>query len=282
MRQISATQSVIQVDAFSNNPFTGNPAAVCVMEEGANDDWMRKVAAEMNLSETAFVVRCGDDFGLRWFTPVMEVDLCGHATLASAHVLWSEEYVTQKDSIRFHTKSGLLTATLKGNWIELNFPSQPVQPIEPLPLLLEALGLAKIDDGVEVFANAVNYLVEVSSPDILRGLQPDFAHLATLPKMGSIVTCPGEGDYDFLSRYFAPNAGIDEDPVTGSAHCSLAPYWSNRLGQSELLAYQASARGGIVKVVMLGDRVAVSGQAVTVMRGQLSVAPPKPGDEAVC
>lgn len=260
-------QSVVQVDAFTNVPFRGNPAAVCVMETAESDEWMQQVAAEMNLSETAFVTQCNGEFGLRWFTPVVEIDLCGHATLASAHVLWSEGYVTEREEIRFRTHSGLLTATLSEDWIQLNFPTQPVQSIDAPPLLLEAVGV----EVLGAYANDVNYLVELPAEDELRSLQPDFSKLRKLPLQGVIVTCRGEkgSKYDFLSRYFAPKAGINEDPVTGSSHCSLSPFWSERLQKSDCLAYQASARGGVLKVGNLGDRVSISGQAVTVLRGEL-------------
>ncbi|MEM9535285.1 MAG: PhzF family phenazine biosynthesis protein [Cyanobacteria bacterium P01_E01_bin.45] len=290
------SQSIIQVDAFTNIPFKGNPAAVCVMATAAADEWMHQVAAEMNLSETAFLVNqpCaegqtqGADYALRWFTPEVEVDLCGHATLASAHVLWSEGFVAATDAIRFHTKSGQLVATLAsaadGNWITLDCPSQPVTPIAAPPALIRALEC----DVRGVYASDANYLVEVESEATLRSLHPDMALLSQLPLQGAIVTASGSGgcesdphtsttdttstntvSYDFVSRYFAPNAGIDEDPVTGSAHCSLVPFWTERLHKSEMLAYQVSARGGMLKVVDRGDRVAISGQAVTVMKGEL-------------
>ncbi|WP_017325671.1 PhzF family phenazine biosynthesis protein [Synechococcus sp. PCC 7336] len=259
-------QSVIQVDAFTDRPFAGNPAAICVMAEAASDEWMQQVAAEMNLSETAFVVPCAGEFGLRWFTPAIEVDFCGHATLASAHVLWSEGHLPRENEARFHTRVGVLTARLAGDWIELNFPAKPVTPIDPPPALLEALGV----EAIAVSADAVNYCVEIESADRLRSLQPNFALLAQLPKLGTIVTCRSDRpEYAILSRYFAPAAGIDEDPVTGSAHSSLGPYWQAKLGQSEFVAYQASPRGGVVEVRNLGDRVSLRGRAVTVLRGEL-------------
>lgn len=278
-------QSIIQVDAFTNTPFKGNPAAVCVMATAATDEWMRQVAAEMNLSETAFLVSqpCsegqigeGANYSLRWFTPEVEVDLCGHATLASAHVLWSEGFVARTNIIRFHTKSGQLTATLAseadGDWITLDFPSQPVTPIAALPTLTLALNC----DVRGIYASEVNYLVDVESEATLRSLHPDMTLLTQLPLQGTIVTASSSdasksntGQYDFVSRYFAPNAGIDEDPVTGSAHCSLVPFWKERLHKSKMLAYQASARGGVLKVAERGDRVTISGQAVTVMKGEL-------------
>jgi PhzF family phenazine biosynthesis protein len=266
----SRTQRIVQVDAFTDTPFAGNPAAVCVLDAPTNEQWMQQVAAEMNLSETAFLVPQTDGYQLRWFTPAVEVDLCGHATLASAHVLWTEGHLSPDREARFHTRSGLLTANQRGNWIELNFPLQPVEASAAPPELPQALGVA----AVYVGRNAVNYLVEVQSEEVLRSLQPDFDLLRRIPEQGVIVTCRSEtSPYDFLSRYFAPNAGIDEDPVTGSAHCTLAPYWQERLGKSEFLAYQASARGGVLKVRCGGDRVYIGGRAVTVLRGELLVPP---------
>jgi PhzF family phenazine biosynthesis protein len=258
-------QTIIQVDAFTDQPFAGNPAAVCVLPAPRDEAWMQQVAMEMNLSETAFLVRQADGFDLRWFTPVVEVDLCGHATLASAHVLWTEGHLSLSEEARFHTKSGLLTAKRQGDWIELNFPAKPAEAT-PLPdHLLQALGIVQ---AKYIGKNQFDYLVEVASELELRQLQPDFTLLKTLPVRGIIVTSRA-ADYDFVSRFFAPGSGIDEDPVTGSAHCCLAPYWQERSGKSEFLAYQASARGGILKVRCEGDRVILGGQAVTVMRGEL-------------
>lgn len=261
-------QPIVQVDAFSAAPFAGNPAAVCLLSAPRDERWMQDIAREMNLSETAFLLRRGDDFELRWFTPAVEVDLCGHATLASAHVLWEEGHLRPDQPARFHTRSGLLTATRAGSWIELDFPAEPEQPVAPPPELVRALGVAPLHVG----QNRFDYLVEVDSEETVRGLRPDFASLSALSARGVIVTSrAGASGYDFVSRFFAPAAGIDEDPVTGSAHCCLAPFWAARLGRRELVGYQASARGGVVRVRVGDGRVALGGQAVTVMRGELLV-----------
>ncbi|WOB42615.1 PhzF family phenazine biosynthesis protein [Thermoleptolyngbya oregonensis NK1-22] len=263
--------SIIQVDAFTAAPFAGNPAAVCVLASPQPDEWMQAVAREMNLSETAFLLPEADGYRLRWFTPAVEVTLCGHATLASAHVLWREGYLPAGAIARFHTLSGLLTATQQGDWIELDFPAKRCAPIDPPTDLLEALGLELGTGAIAVSKNQFDYLVEVASPEIVRQLGPDFTRLRTLPVRGVIVTSRAEVDseYDFISRFFAPGSGVDEDPVTGSAHCALAPYWGDRLSKDAFLAYQASARGGVVKARLAGDRVFLGGQAVTVLRGEL-------------
>jgi PhzF family phenazine biosynthesis protein len=262
---------IVQVDAFSDRPFGGNPAAVCVLPEAADEAWMQSIAAEMNLSETAFLYPEEGSYHLRWFTPTTEVDLCGHATLASAHVLWREGHLPPDQTARFHTRSGLLTAELEGDWITLNFPSQPVQAVTPDPVLLKALrGQEPVFVGANSGGGEGNFLVELASEAHVRSLQPDFALMKTLPVMGVIVTSAATApDVDFVSRYFAPAAGINEDPVTGSAHCSLAPYWQSKLGKGEFLAQQVSARGGELKVRCEGERVFISGQAVTVLRGEL-------------
>jgi PhzF family phenazine biosynthesis protein len=255
-----------QVDAFTAKPFTGNPAAVCLLEKEAEADWMQSVAGEMNLSETAFVVPRDDGFGLRWFTPVSEVDLCGHATLASAHVIWETGRLAEADTARFHTRSGLLTAERVGDWIKLDFPATPAEPIEAPAGLSDLLGSVPKFVGRSRF----DLLLELTDAEELRDLNPDFAGLSSLPVRGLIVTAKSDvPDFDFLSRFFAPEAGINEDPVTGSAHCALAPFWAERLGKNEMTAFQASARGGVVKVRSAGDRVLLRGKAVTVLRGEL-------------
>ena len=257
---------LFQVDAFTNQPFAGNPAAVCLLDEPGDPAWMQQVAREMNLAETAFLVKQADGYSLRWFTPAVEVDLCGHATLASAHVLWEQGYLSPGDQARFHTKSGLLTAEQQGDWIELNFPAKPEEPAESIPGLAEALGTTPVYVGMSQF----DCLVEVESEAVVRGIQPDFARLSAIPARGVIVTSqastPG---YDFVSRFFGPRVGVPEDPVTGSAHCVLSPFWSARLGRAELIGYQASARGGMVRARLDGERVRLGGQAVTVLRGEL-------------
>jgi len=257
---------LFQVDAFTDRPFAGNPAAVCLLDEPGDPAWMQRVAYEMNLSETAFLFRQNDGYSLRWFTPLVEVDLCGHATLASAHILWEQGYLPTNTQARFHTKSGLLTAERRSDWIELNFPAKPEQPAETIPGLQEALGVTPLYVGMSLF----DCLVEVESEAQVRALQPDIAKLAAISVRGVIVTSqastPG---YDFVSRFFGPRVGVPEDPVTGSAHCVLSPFWSKRLGREELTGYQASPRGGVVRVHLDGDRVRLSGQAVTVLRGAL-------------
>jgi PhzF family phenazine biosynthesis protein len=260
---------IVQVDAFTDRPFRGNPAAVCVLPADAPEQWMRDVAREMNLSETAFLVVQGDGYNLRWFTPAVEVDLCGHATLASAHVLWQDGHLARGEQARFHTRSGLLTADRDGDWIELNFPAKVASAAEPPPALLPALGIA----GARfVGKSAFDYLVEIESEDAVRRLAPDYSALGSLPVRGVIVTARGEsGGFDFVSRFFAPGSGVDEDPVTGSAHTALGPYWAPLLGKTEFTAFQASARGGVVRVRLEGDRVLLGGQAVTVMTGELLV-----------
>ncbi|HIL24031.1 MAG TPA: PhzF family phenazine biosynthesis protein [Verrucomicrobia bacterium] len=257
---------IFQIDAFAVGPFTGNPAAVCLLEKEADADWMQSVAAEMNLSETAFVAPRTDGFELRWFTPVAEVDLCGHATLASAHLLWETGRLAEADTARFHTRSGLLTAVRVDDWIELDFPATPAESIEPPPGLSDLLGSVPKFVGRSRF----DLLLELTDAEELRDLNPDFVGLSSLPVRGLIVTAKSDvPEYAFLSRFFAPAAGINEDPVTGSAHCALAPFWAERLGKTEMTAYQCSPRGGVVKVKLAGDRVLLRGKAVTVLRGEL-------------
>jgi PhzF family phenazine biosynthesis protein len=258
---------IVQVDAFTNQPFSGNPAAVCVLPQTAPDEWMRNVAREMNLSETAFLTPRDDGYQLRWLTPTVEVDLCGHATVASAHVLWEDGHLPEGRQARFHTRSGLLLADRRGDWIELDFPAKAVEEAPAPPELLPALGIGR---AAFVGRNAFDYLVEVDSEESLRALDPDHSRLRKVPVRGVIVTARSAGgEFDFVSRFFAPGSGIDEDPVTGSAHCALGPYWSRHLGKSEFTAFQASARGGVVRVRLQGDRVILGGKAVTVMTGEL-------------
>jgi PhzF family phenazine biosynthesis protein len=264
---------IVQVDAFTDRAFGGNPAAICVLPQAPSDQWMRDVAREMNLSETAFLVRRHDGhnghdgYNLRWFTPAVEVDLCGHATVAAAHVLWQDGHLAEGAQARFHTRSGLLTADRRGDWIELDFPAKIAIPAEAPTDLLPALGLS---EAAFVGKNAFDYLVEVDSEAAVRALSPDYSALRRLPVRGVIVTARAATPaFDFVSRFFAPGAGVDEDPVTGSAHTALGPYWARVLGKSEFLAYQASARGGVVKVRVAGDRVLLGGQAITVMTGEL-------------
>jgi PhzF family phenazine biosynthesis protein len=257
------------VDAFSDRPFAGNPAAVCLLTVPGAERWMQQVAMEMNLSETAFLVPAGDDFSLRWFTPTIEVDLCGHATLASAHVLWECGALPMAEPARFRTRSGLLRAFREGERIRLDLPASSMSPAPAADGMLEALGVR----SVHVCCNDKEFLVEVASEDEVRQAKPDFARLRRVPCKSVIVTARGTSGHDFVSRFFAPAAGIAEDPVTGAAHCALAPFWGARLGKSELRAYQASARGGEVTVRLAGDRVHILGHAVSVLRGEMALSP---------
>ncbi len=273
---------IYTIDAFTDAPFAGNPAAVCLMESPADSTWMQSVAREMNLSETAFLARMPDEgtepiYALRWFTPTVEVPLCGHATLASAHALWSEGHAAPDSALRFTTLSGELTARrvspadAAGEWIELNFPAIEQHAVAVPMEISVALGAQPISMG----SSRMYLLCEMKSEQAVRDLAPDFANLAFAPGgQGLIATARAEGSaedcgYDFVSRWFGPALGINEDPVTGSAHCLLAPYWGARLGKREMVGYQASARGGIVRVAMEGDRVKLRGQAVTILRGEL-------------
>jgi len=260
-------QSIVQVDAFAERPFTGNPAAVCVMPAPADEAWMRNVAMEMNLSETAFLHPEGDGWRLRWFTPAVEVALCGHATLASAHVLWEHGVLGMEDEARFHTRSGLLTCRRDGDLVWMDFPAKPEAPADAIDGLAEALGATPAYVGRSHF----DVLVEVATEAEVRALSPDFGALRGVQARGVIVTARAEGGaYDFVSRFFAPSVGVDEDPVTGSAHCVLTPYWARKLGRDELTGYQASRRGGTVRVRSVGGRVHLGGRAVTILRGELA------------
>lgn len=260
-------QRVVQVDAFTDRPFAGNPAAVCVLEQPIADGLMASIAAEMNLAETAFLQRLPgtDDWSLRWFTPEVEVDLCGHATLASAHALWESGEARDDQRLRFHTRSGILTAERRDGWIELDFPALPSTP-EPTPDWLDAaLGAP----SVNVERSRFDLVVELRDERAVRELAPNVMRLAEEPVRGFIITARGSGEYDFVSRWFGPGAGVMEDPVTGSAHSVLGPYWKDRLGKDEFLAYQASRRGGVIRVAVHGERVRLSGRAVTTLRGEL-------------
>ena len=260
--------ALVQVDAFAREVFQGNPAAVCLLSGPVDEAWMQSVAGEMNLSETAFLLRRSSGaYGLRWFTPKVEVDLCGHATLASAHVLWEDGIVPRDAGMCFETRSGVLRATRHADWIKLDFPAEPPAPAEPPPDLAAALGV----EPRYVGRNRFDYLLEVDSEAVVREVSPDFAALRRLGGRGFIVTSQAcGGAFDFVSRFFAPACGIDEDPVTGSAHCCLGPYWGQRLRQDSLTGYQASSRGGVVRVRVAGDRVHLHGQAVTVFRTTLT------------
>jgi len=261
-------QDYVVVDAFTAEPWGGNPAAVCVLERPADVGWMRAVAREMNLSETAFLVPRADGWDLRWFTPTVEVDLCGHATLASAHALWASGRLAADAVARFHTRSGVLTAARDGDWIRMDFPAITARPTAAVPGLADALGATP----VAVATSAHSILAELADPAAVRALRPDFARLAALPHEGGAVIVTAAADApgaDFVSRFFAPAKGIPEDPATGSAHCALGPWWAAKLGRTSLVGHQVSARGAVVRVVVRGERVDLLGQAVTVARGTL-------------
>ncbi len=254
------------VSAFTRRPFAGNPAAVCLLDAPRPDAWLHSVAAQMNLSETAFLWPEGDGQRLRWLTPKVEVDLCGHATLASAHILYETGRRPSTLAIRFHTRSGTLIVEPSGGELVMDFPARPAQEAPTPPGLAAALGAEVRWSG----QNGMDWLVEVSGEAELRGLTPDMAALAKLPVRGVIVTAaPASPGVDFVSRFFAPGAGVPEDPVTGSAHCCLAPFWAARLGKTEMHAAQVSARGGEMGVRVAGERVFLTGSAVTVLRGEL-------------
>jgi predicted PhzF superfamily epimerase YddE/YHI9 len=247
------------VDAFTNKPFGGNPAGVCVLTGPADEHWMQQVATEMNLSETAFVHAINGGFALRWFTPTLEVDLCGHATLASAFALWETGAIPRGEQARFLTRSDWLHCRESNGWIEMNFPAKPCQPFTVPNDLEHALECVPLFTG----SNGMDYLVELSSADAVRGLLLDFTAPFCFPCRGLFVTARSDSaEFDFVSRFFAPAAGINEDPVTGSAHCALGPYWAAKLGRNDVTGFQASRRGGVVKVRVDGDRVLLCGQAV--------------------
>lgn len=262
---------LFHIDAFTRSPFAGNAAAVCILDGPREDAWLQQVASEMNLAATTFLYPQDDGYRLRWFSAKVELELCGHGTLASAHTLWEQGYLASDAQARFYTRGGLLTARRDGAWIELNFPAKPEEAAELQPILVESLGVTPLYVG----KSQLDYLVEVASEEVVRGIQPNFRQLATIPARGIIVTAAANSisnptsEYDFVSRFFCPSVGIDEDPVTGSAHCVLSPFWSKRLGRAQLTGYQASARGGIVRVQLDSDRVRLGGQALTVARGEL-------------
>ncbi len=261
------TLPIYQVDAFTNTLFKGNPAAVVPLQEWLPKETMLKIAAENNLAETAFFVQKGDDYDLKWFTPTVEIDLCGHATVASAFVLYEFLGYTP-DEIRFHSNSGLLTVRRQGSRLTLNFPANPPQATEIPEGLLESLGLSR---ALEVLRGRTNdYLVILEEQEQIAGLNPDHRHLRTIGARGVIVSSVGT-DADFVSRFFAPGSGVDEDPVTGSAHTVLVPYWAEKLGKTELFARQISARGGELWLQLLGDRVEISGEAVAYLKGEIMI-----------
>ncbi len=268
---------LLQIDAFASQAFKGNPAAVCLLESAKPADWMQNVGAEMNLAETAFVVprpSLGNEVGqydLRWFTPAIEIPLCGHATLASAHALWQTGRLAESQEAHFHTMSGELICRRIGKQIEMDFPALIAEPAKLPDAAVEAMGIKPVNvvchrrkDGSDG-----NFLIELDSETAVRNVKPNFYALSKAANAGFIITARGDSSYDFVSRYFACYAGIDEDPVTGSAHCMLTPYWAKALGKMEMMAYQASARGGEVRVRLAGDRVFLAGEAITVLSGNL-------------
>ena len=259
---------LLQVDAFTDRPFHGNPAGVCLLDAPRDDAWMQAVAAEMNLAETAFVHPLEDGFSLRWFTPTVEVDLCGHATLATAHALWQTGRLAAGSDARFQTRSGVLTATRRDGLIELDFPATPPDPAPAFrDGLADALGIEPTWTGRSIF----DLMAVVESAARVRALRPDLGKVESLPARGLIVTAESDdGVHDFISRFFAPQSGVPEDPVTGSAHCALAPYWAGRTGSARLLGYQASLRGGTVRVEVVGSRVRLGGHAITVFSADLT------------
>lgn len=258
--------TIFQIDAFTSEPFGGNPAGVCLLEKPADEAWMKAVAAEMNIAETAFLFKKGEIYNLRWFTPTVEVDLCGHATLASAHILWETGVLPKDDRAVFDTRSGILTAVKRGDMIELDFPREEADEASATEYLLESLSLEPLYVG----KNRFDYIIEVSSEKEVRALEPDFTLLKKVPTRGVIVTSVSDSpDYDFISRFFGPATGVNEDPATGSAHCCLGPYWEKKLGKKEFKAYQASPRVGEIYVRTDNDRVVLGGNAVTVLRCEL-------------
>ncbi len=258
---------IFQVDAFTDQPYQGNPAGVCILDEPAIYSWMQHVAREMNVSETAFLVKAEEGYEIRYFTPLTEVPICGHATLSSAHILWEQGLVGEDDAIVFHAKAGVLRASNEDSWVCLDFPARPVTPSDSPKGFKEALGTVPKD----VYRiEAGGFLAELESDDAIRALRPNFELMRQGDFGGIVATAKSTSPLvDFVSRYFHPEIGINEDPVTGVAHCSLAPFWSEKLGKAELDCYQASARGGFLKVRAKDNRVDILGKAVTVIRGNI-------------
>ncbi|HEX6790021.1 MAG TPA: PhzF family phenazine biosynthesis protein [Candidatus Krumholzibacteria bacterium] len=257
---------MFQVDAFTTRRFAGNPAAVVLLENFPEDALMQAIAAENNLAETAFLVPEGDDYLLRWFTPTVEIPLCGHATLASAAVIM-ERVDRSRKRVVFHSASGPLTVTKMEHGYVMNFPVRMPEPVVASHDVADAIGAVPL----ELYAGGFNYMAVLESAAVVRGLSPDFARIARLDREGLIVTARGDGTYDFISRYFAPAKGIPEDPVTGGAHCTLTPYWAEKLGKKELRAFQASARGGEMTCRLVGDRVEMEGSCVFYLEGEIEI-----------
>jgi PhzF family phenazine biosynthesis protein len=261
-------QKLFQVDAFTDKSFAGNPAGVCILPKAVTDEWMLKIASEINCAETAFLLRQDGGCQVRSFTPRTEVTLFGHATLASAHILWQEGFVQPNEEARFTMKSGTLVAKRIGKWVEMDFSSKQAKTAEAPPNLTKALGVT----AKYVGKNEFDYLIEVDSEETLRAIRPNYLSLETVPMRGVIVTAPSStAAYDFVSRFFAPAVGVNEDSVTGSAHCCLGPYWAEKLKKKEMMGYQASPRGGVVGMRCEGEKVILLGQAITVMRSELVI-----------
>jgi PhzF family phenazine biosynthesis protein len=266
---MSAPKTIFQVDSFTEEPFRGNPAGVCLIDNEMSEDWMQNVAMEMNLSETSFILRDKDSFKIRYFTPAAEVPLCGHATLASAHILYETGIVSEDREIIFISKAGKLGITMNEGWITMDFPAYSLTPSEIPEIIEKILGI-----GPEEFYKSSHgwTFVVLKSEDSLRGLEPDFRLMKNSGFGDMIVTSPsGDDNYDFCVRCFVPALGIDEDPVTGSAHCALVPYWSQRIAKNEMVSHQVSKRGGTLKVSNCGERVKISGKARTIITGTLLV-----------
>ena len=260
--------TIYTVDAFTAEPFAGNPAAVCILEKELTDEQMKNIAFEMNLSETAYVLNKGDYYSLRWFTPDSEVDLCGHATLASSHILWAKGLHDKDKTINFQTRSGVLKANRVNGKIELDFPKDEEHKVDIPDALIKTLKSKPIYLGMAKWS----YLCEMDSEESVRNMVPDFVAMETLEAWGVIVTASSlNKEYDFVSRFFAPRKGVPEDPVTGSAHCVLGPYWSKKLNKAEMVAYQVSKRGGVLGVNIVGDRVKLTGEAVTMLEGKFLI-----------
>jgi len=261
-------ESIFQVDAFTNQPFSGNPAGVVLLNEGQAEDWMLSVAREMNLSETAFLIGEKTSYNLRWFTPATEVDLCGHATLSAAHILFENEIVEKSELIEFATRSGVLTTSYIEGWIEMDFPSFTAEKIALGDAVIQALRC----EPVEIYNSGENIMAVFSDPADIYSLSPDYNLMKQLDAQGVIATSLSDvAEFDFISRYFAPRVGVDEDPVTGSAHCNLGPYWGKILNKNILRAKQVSDRGGELQIRMENGRTFIRGQAVTVFSGEIHI-----------
>ena len=265
-----AVRKIFKVDSFTDVPFRGNPAGVCLLDEDASDEWMQAVAAEMNVSETAFLKPLGAGFSIRFFTPAVEVPLCGHATLASAHILWEERLARQDMRIDFQSKSGRLSSAMEGDWLLLDFPADPVSSADAPAGIEAALGVQP--KGAYRSGRQGILLLEYDTEEQVLALKPDFSRLRAGAFGEIAVTARSESpDFDFVSRFFAPALGIDEDPVTGAAHTCLGPFWAERLGKKEMVGRQVSRRGGVVRVRTKGERIDLLGKAITVLRGELAV-----------